>query len=467
MWCAWLLERPGGAGPAELVERVDRRLRELTVADGGSARGPVRGLLARPFNRPGRPGGPARETARGLVRGPVRAPVRRAAWLAPALAAVLVGGCSSAASPNLAHPMSPTASGTAHSGGGAPSGSAAPSAPVSTPPAKGSAKVTATMATGLSAPWGLARLPDGSLLVGARDTGRISRVDHATHAVSEVGLVPGVAHTKGGENGLLGLAVSPDYGSDHLVYAYFSTESDNRVASFLYDPSRPKGEQLGAPDTLLRGIPTGTQDDGGRIAFGPDGDLYAGTGDAGRRALAQDASSLGGKILRMAPDGGTPADNPTSGSLVYATGFRNVQGLDWDGQGRLWASEFGQDTWDELDLVKPGGNYGWPTVEGTAHRAGLVDPVEQWHPADASPSGVAYAAGCVWTASLKGGRLWRVPLAGAKPSAAPQAFLTGTYGRLRTVVALDDHTLLLTTSNTDDRGTARSGDDRVLELTVS
>ncbi|BBB00383.1 putative oxidoreductase [Actinacidiphila reveromycinica] len=413
---------------------MDRRLRELTAEAGGR---------------------------------PARGPARGGAWVALALAAVLVGGCSSAASPNLTHPMSPTAPGKASAGGAAPSGSATPSAPVSTPPAEGTAKVTATVATGLSAPWGLADLPDGSLLVGARDTGRISRIDPKTHAVTEVGLVPGVTHSKGGENGLLGLAVSPDYGSDHLVYAYFSTESDNRVASFLYDPSRPKGEQLGAPDTILRDIPTGSLDNGGRIAFGPDGDLYAGTGDTGRRALAQDASSLAGKILRMTTDGEAPTDNPTPGSLVYSGGHRNVQGLAWDDQGRLWASEFGQDGWDELNLIEPGANYGWPTVEGTAHRTGFVDPVEQWHPADASPSGVAYAAGCVWIASLKGGQLWRVPLAGGKASAAPQAFLKGAYGRLRSVVALDDHTLLLSTSNTDDRGTARSGDDRVLRLTVS
>ncbi|WP_443056987.1 PQQ-dependent sugar dehydrogenase [Streptomyces sp. NBC_00669] len=398
----------------------------------------------------------------------VRASARGGAWVAGVLAAVLVGGCSSSASPNLAHPTRRSAPALPPAGGSAaPSGGATPSAPASTPPAKGTVKVTATVATGLSAPWGLVQLPDDSLLVAARDTGRISRIDPKTHTVTQIGLVPGVTHTKGGENGLLGLAVSPDYGSDHLVYAYFSTESDNRIASFLYDPSRPKGEQLGAPDTILRGIPTGSLHNGGRIAFGPDGDLYAGTGETGQRSLAQNMSSLGGKILRMTPDGEVPTDNPTPGSLVYSPGHRNVQGLAWDDQGRLWASEFGQDTWDELNRIEPGKNYGWPTVEGIAHHPGFVDPVEQWHPADASPSGVAYAVGCIWMASLKGGRLWRVPLAGAKASAAPQAFLDGKYGRLRTVVALDDHTLLLTTSNTDDRGTAHSGDDRVLQLSVS
>jgi glucose/arabinose dehydrogenase len=401
-----------------------------------------------------------------------RRPARRrgAVLCATALTAVLLAaGCSSGGpardNPLAQHPSSgtATASGPGHGG---PSASAAPTATPSAAPAKGSVKVDGTVASGLTAPWGLVQLPDGDLLVSERDSGTIVRVDPDKHTVAKVGIVPGVTHTKGGENGLLGLALSPDFGSDHMVYAYFSTDSDNRIARLLYDPSRPAGEQLGAPDTILRGIPTGTLHNGGRIAFGPDGDLYAGTGETGQRALAQDASSLGGKILRMTPDGRPPSDNPTSGSLVYSPGHRNVQGLAWDPAGHLWASEFGQDTWDELNLIVPGGNYGWPDVEGIAHHKGFIDPIEQWHTDDASPSGIAYAAGCIWMASLKGERLWRIPLNGTKAAAAPQAFLTGTYGRLRTVVAVDDHTLLLTTSNTDDRGTPHSGDDRILKLTV-
>jgi glucose/arabinose dehydrogenase len=313
----------------------------------------------------------------------------------------------------------------------------------------------------------MVQLPDGSLLVASRDSGRISRVDAGTGTVTQVGAVPGVYHTQGGEQGLLGLALSPGYGSDRLVYAYFTTESDNRVARMLYDPSRPNGEQLGAPDTILRGIPMGTIHNGGRIAFGPDGMLYAGTGETGQRGLAQDMTSLAGKILRMTPDGQPPQDNPTSGSLVYSPGHRNVQGLAWDPQGHLWASEFGQDTWDELNLIEPGGNYGWPVVEGIAHRAGYVDPVAQWHTDQASPSGIAYASGSIWMAALRGRRLWRVPLDGTKAAAPAQAFLASAYGRLRTVVAVDDHTLLLTTGNTDGRGTPAGDDDRILKLTVT
>jgi glucose/arabinose dehydrogenase len=356
------------------------------------------------------------------------------------------------------------------SGAPAAPSSAAPATttPSATPaPAKGTAKVTGTLATGLASPWGVVQLADGTLLVASRDTGKITRVDPAKKTSTVIGTVPGVAHTQGGEAGLLGLALSPDFGTDHLLYAYFSTESDNRIARMVFDPTRSPGDQLGAPDTILRGIPTGSIHNGGRIAFGPDGMLYAGTGETGQRGLAQDMSSLGGKILRMTPDGQVPQDNPVSGSLVYSPGHRNVQGLAWDAQGRLWASEFGQDTWDELNLIEPGKNYGWPVVEGIAHRAGYVDPVAQWHTDEASPSGIAYAAGSIWMASLKGQRLWRIPLDGTKAAAAPQAFFTGTYGRLRTVVAVDDHTILLSTSNTDGRGTPHPGDDRILQLTVS
>lgn len=199
--------------------------------------------------------------------------------------------------------------------------------------------------------------------------------------------------------------------------------------------------------------------------------LYAGTGETGDTGLAQDKQSLGGKILRMTPDGQPAHGNPEADSVVYDYGHRNVQGLAWDDDKRLWASEFGQNTWDELNLIEPGRNYGWPEVEGKAKgkTAGSVftDPVEEWRTADASPSGIAYAKGSVWMASLRGERLWRIPLNGTKPVAAPQAFLKGTYGRLRTVVAADDGALWLVTSNTDGRGTPHKGDDRILRLKVS
>ncbi|TQE29508.1 PQQ-dependent sugar dehydrogenase [Streptomyces ipomoeae] len=354
--------------------------------------------------------------------------------------------------------------------GGSPPSSSAASAPPSeqaaeeVPPAKGSVKVVRTVAEDLDTPWGLAPLPEGGLLVSSRDEGTISRIDEKTGEKTELGEVPGVAAA--GEGGLMGLAVSPEYASDHMIYAYFTSESDNRIVRMLYDPEKPEGEQLGAPDTILRGIPKGTNHNGGRIAFGPDRMLYAGTGERYEGPLAQDKDSLGGKILRMTPDGQPAPGNPFDNSVVYSYGHRNVQGLAWDSKQRLWASEFGQNTWDELNQIQPGGNYGWPEVEGKGDKSGYVDPVAVWDVAEASPSGIAIAEGSVWMAGLRGQRLWRIPLDGTKPSADPQAFLEGEYGRLRTVVSAGGDKLWLVTSETDGRGSPESGDDKILELEV-
>lgn len=379
-----------------------------------------------------------------------------------AAAALLAAGCSSDGDDpgGREHGGSPGKSGTT-----SPSARPSPTEPAA--PAKGSAKVVRTVASGIESPWGLAPLPDGDLLVSSRDTGKIFRVARDGGETTELGTVAGVAPE--GEGGLLGIAVSPGFSSDRMVYAYFTTRSDNRVARMLYNSERPAGDQLGAPDTVFKGIPKGAVHNGGRIAFGPDKMLYAGTGDAGDRALAQDKESLGGKILRMTPDGEPAQGNPDAGSVVYSYGHRNVQGLAWDRAKRLWASEFGQDTWDELNLIRPDGNYGWPEAEGKAEDdggQGFVDPVAQWEPADASPSGIAFAKGSIWMAGLRGERLWRVPLRGEKPVAEPQAFLDGEYGRLRTVVATDDGGLWLVTSNTDGRGEPGGKDDRILRLDV-
>ncbi|MET9525493.1 PQQ-dependent sugar dehydrogenase [Streptomyces coeruleorubidus] len=377
-----------------------------------------------------------------------------------AAALLLTAGCSSdgggssgtdgSASPSRAAP-----------GSSAPAGQAAEE----TPPAKGSVKVVRTVAEGLDSPWGLAPLPDGGLLVSSRDDGTIVRVDEKTGKKTELGEVPGVSAA--GEGGLLGIAMSPDYASDHMVYAYFTSASDNRIVRMLYDEKKPSGEQLGAPDTVFRGIPKGFVHNGGRIEFGPDKMLYVGTGESGDTGLSQDKESLGGKILRLTPEGEPAPGNPFPDSPVYSYGHRNVQGLAWDGKQRLFASEFGQDTWDELNAIKPGGNYGWPEAEGRSGDSGFHNPIDQWTTAEASPSGIAYAEGSVWMAGLRGKRLWRIPLNGTEASAEPQAFLEEEYGRLRTVVPAGGDRLWLVTSNTDGRGNPEDGDDRILELRVT
>lgn len=393
-----------------------------------------------------------------MVRSP-SLPLRTAVASLAGLA-LFAAGCSSDGDGEPTDRTSATADRSA-----SPSENPSPSGGASPAPAKGSVEVVDTVVTGLKSPWGLAPLPDGDLLVSSRDEGTILRVDADSGKTTELGSVPGVE--PGGEGGLLGIAVSPDFAEDRHVYAYFTSASDNRIVRMLYEEDKEEGSQLGAPSTIFRGIPKGMIHNGGRIAFGPDRMLYVGTGDSGDESLSQDRESLGGKILRMTPDGEPPGHgNPEADSVVYSWGHRNVQGLAWDAEKRLWAAEFGQNTWDELNLIRPGANYGWPEVEGEAGEEGFVDPVAQWKPAEASPSGIAVANGSVWMAGLRGERLWRVPLDGVKKVAEPQAFLEGEYGRLRTVVSAGGDGLWLVTSETDSRGTPGEDDDRILKLEV-
>ncbi|MFD7247155.1 PQQ-dependent sugar dehydrogenase [Streptomyces massasporeus] len=386
---------------------------------------------------------------------------RRAAPAVLAAAALLLtAGCSSDSAGSSGKQTSASPSRTTP-GSSAPPGQAAEE----TPPAKGSVKVVRTVAEGLDSPWGLAPLPGGGLLVSSRDDGTIARVDEKTGKKTELGEVPGVSAA--GEGGLLGIALSPDYASDHMVYAYFTSASDNRVVRMIYDEQKPAGEQLGAPDTVYKGIPKGFIHNGGRIQFGPDKMLYVGTGESGDTGLSQDKDSVGGKILRLTPEGEPAPGNPFPDSPVYSYGHRNVQGLAWDGKQRLFASEFGQDTWDELNAIKPGDNYGWPEAEGRSGDKQFHNPIDQWTTAEASPSGIAHAEGSIWMAGLRGKRLWRIPLNGTEASAEPQAFLEGEYGRLRTVVSAGGDRLWLVTSNTDGRGSPKDGDDRILELRVT
>lgn len=322
-------------------------------------------------------------------------------------------------------------------------------------------RVVRTVTTGLDVPWGITELPNGRVLVGSRDTGRIYRLDVASGSRRVVGdVAASVSNVRaGGEAGLLGLAVSPRFTDDHRVYAYYSTRHDNRIAWM-----KLRGGHLGRPHVIVRGIPHGVHHDGGRLAFGPDGLLYAGTGETMVPSLSQDRLSLGGKVLRMTRSGRPAPGNPY-GTLVYSYGHRNVEGLAFDPDGRLWASELGDHEVDELNLIRPGHNYGWPATQGKTSNPAYTSPVAQWGTDEDSPSGIAYADGAIWMAALHGERLWRIPLHGAK-AGRPQAFLTGRFGRLRSVLALGPHRLLVTTSNRDGRAPVRRGDDRVLLLRV-
>jgi glucose/arabinose dehydrogenase len=189
--------------------------------------------------------------------------------------------------------------------------------------------------------------------------------------------------------------------------------------------------------------------------------LYATVGDAGGRSNAQDPESLAGKILRMTPDGEVPADNPSGDSLVYSLGHRNPQGIAWAADGTMFATEFGQDTWDELNVIEPGDNYGWPDVEGIAGHPDFTDPEQQWSPDDASPSGMTIIDDTLYLANLRGQVLRTVV------AAAPTDFadlFAGQYGRLRDAVAAPDGALWILTNNTDGRGTPGEADDRIVRV---
>ena len=262
-----------------------------------------------------------------------------------------------------------------------------------------------------------------------------------------------------GEGGLLGVAVLDVHPTSVDLALYATAADDNRVLRGAL-----QGHVLGELTPIVTGIHKAGNHDGGRLAVGPDGFLYVTTGDASNRPSSQDPSSLNGKILRVTADGAPAPGNP-SGTAVWSLGHRNVQGLGWSDDGQMFASEFGQDTWDELNVIEPGGNYGWPEVEGVGGGGGFVDPVATWATDDASPSGLAVTADAVYLAGLKGQRLWRVPLT-ADGIGTPVPLLAGQFGRLRAVEVAPDGSLWVLTNNTDGRGDPRAGDDRILRVTI-
>jgi glucose/arabinose dehydrogenase len=228
---------------------------------------------------------------------------------------------------------------------------------------------------------------------------------------------------------------------------------DNRIVRF-------KLGSRDAPEVIFDGLDKAGIHNGGRIAFGPDGMLYVGTGDAGRPSHSQDPDSPNSKILRLTPEGKPAPGNPVNGSPVWTSGHRNVQGLAWTADGTMYATEFGQSRLDEVNKIEKGRNYGWPDVEGDGGDSRFQDPVVTWPTSDASPSGAAIIGDTMYVAALRGQRLWSVPLDGGEP----RAEFSGRYGRLRTVAVAPDGALWLTTSNTDRDVDVRDGDDRILRF---
>lgn len=382
---------------------------------------------------------------------------RAAAASALALAAlVTMSGCFSPPPARSQLPSTPP-------GLPSPSPSAAPASPTGPPPVLQPSGGVEVIAEGLQAPWSILRLPGGGVLVSERDTTNVVEVlgDGSLRVAATVsGVVPG------GEGGLMGLAFLPS--DDELpayVYAYFTAASDNRIVRMPLTGA-PGSLGLGAPEDVLTGIAKAGNHNGGRIAFGPDGFLYATSGDAGNRDAAQDTASLSGKILRMTPEGQPAPGNPF-GNFTWSFGHRNPQGLAWDARGDLWAAEFGQNTWDELNRISRGANYGWPIVEGQAGDTRFVDPVAQWSTAEASPSGLAIVGDTLFLAALRGERLWSIApaTAGGELNAAP--WFVGELGRLRDVTAGPEGELWFIGNNTDGRGSPSPGDDRLFRVRLA
>jgi glucose/arabinose dehydrogenase len=320
----------------------------------------------------------------------------------------------------------------------------------------------ATVSSGWTIPWGTYWMPDGqTALVTERDDFRVWKVTK-DGTKTQVGTVPN-AVTTNGEGGLLGVAVDPKWETNHYVYFMHTASEGNRVVRMTYN-----GSSLTGYTVLLQGIKKNRYHNGGRLVFGPDGHLYISTGEAQTPDLAQDKNSLNGKILRMTTDGKAAPGNPFN-NYVYSYGHRNPQGLAFDRNGRLWEAEFGNSSKDELNLIKPGANYGWPTCEGTCDVSGMTNPKKTWNVSEVSPSGIAIVRNVIYMASLRGERLWRIPITGDTENlGTATAYYVGTYGRLRTVTKVPGaDQLWLSTTNSDNNGGEADGSDKIFRVSIS
>lgn len=345
---------------------------------------------------------------------------------------------------------------------------------------------------GLEVPWSLVFLPDGRALVSERpgrirliSDGRLADRPYATFATAD-GSGADVASGflslfASGEGGLMGLAVHPRFPAEPYVYAMHTYKQTDGVANRVVR-LRDEGGHGRFDRVILDGIPGRVFHNGGRIAFGPDGLLYITTGEAFDAGLAQDMSSLGGKILRLTPEGRVPADNPFPGSPVYSLGHRNPQGLAWHPRtGDLFASEHGPSgevgfgAYDEINVIAPGRNYGWPLVVGAPGKPGLVDPLVVWKDDSVPPTGMTFHRGALYLGMLGSGAVIRLVLHGAgaetRVTAIERWFADGSdegvLGRIRDVVSGPDGHLYVLTGNRDGRGTPRPGDDRIYRLEMA
>ena len=317
-----------------------------------------------------------------------------------------------------------------------------------------------TVAGGLEVPWALAFAPDGSLFVTERP-GRIRLVKNGRLESEPIATLPVAAV---GEGGLMGLALDPAFTETRQLYTCYTARKGGRLVNRLVMLTL-RGGRSGDERALIDDIPGARVHDGCRVKFGPDGRLYVTTGDAAEPELAQRRDSLAGKILRLNRDGTVPDDNPFPGSPVFSLGHRNPQGLAWDPSGRMFEAEHGPSGHDEINQIRAGQNYGWPEVRGRGSDPRYVEPLLESGQETWAPSGIALLGGDLFVAGLQGQRLLQVTLAPDLSRVVRVAtLLSGTYGRLRDVVAGPDGALYVTTSNRDGRGWPSSDDDRILRV---
>ena len=319
------------------------------------------------------------------------------------------------------------------------------------------------VAEDLEVPWEVVVLDDNRYLVTER-TGDLVVIENGTTHVIES--FDELDTPLLGEGGLLGIAVHPEFADNRYLYVYQTVDREsveNTVRRFEVDVEQ---RELRNETVIIDGIPSDRIHNGGRIAFGPDGLLYVTTGDAANSTLAQDSESLAGAILRLNDDGSIPEDNPFD-NAVYSYGHRNPQGLAWDAEGRLWATEHGSNARDELNRIEPGRNYGWPTITGCETHPEMASPV--FHSSEYAtwaPAGAAAVDGSVFFAGLRGERLYEATTTGEAVNSFVAHF-AGGFGRLRAVtLGPDGEYLYITTSNTDGRGQPEATDDRLIRLPV-
>jgi glucose/arabinose dehydrogenase len=319
------------------------------------------------------------------------------------------------------------------------------------------------VSSGWSIPWDLSWSPDGTFgLVTERDMFEVYRINKDGSGKTQVGTVPN-SQTTDGEGGLMGIAFSPTWNgtTDQEVFFMHTSTDGNRIAKMSFN-----GSTLSNYTAIVTGIRKNRYHNGGRIRFGPDNHLYATTGDAQQSSLAQDQNTLNGKILRVTKTGAAAPGNPF-GTRIYSYGHRNPQGLAWDAAGRLWSSELGNSSQDELNLILPGRNYGWPECEGNCDVSGMTNPKRTWSVSTASPSGLAFANGALFMAALRGERLWRIVLNGENVSTVSSHY-NGTYGRLRAVVKVpNENAIWFGTTNADNNGDGAPGSDRLYRVPLN